>query len=150
MNVGQVEVGESVYTFRPGEHRLSVEVDFGDAPVEAKAEWGGDALDFAQRIASARTFALERDLDELGRLGLAARAAPESVVVIGACGVFAAGRAFAADEPARHKLLDLIGDTYAHGGPPIGELSALRPGHAATHAALREALARGILAQRRE
>ena len=43
------------------------------------------------------------------------------------------------------RLLDLLGDLYLFGGPPIGALSAFRPGHAANHRAVAEALGRGIL-----
>jgi UDP-3-O-[3-hydroxymyristoyl] N-acetylglucosamine deacetylase len=59
-----------------------------------------------------------------------------------------AGRPFSADEPARHKLLDLIGDLYLHGGPPLGLVRALRPGHAANAAAIQQALAEGIVERR--
>jgi UDP-3-O-[3-hydroxymyristoyl] N-acetylglucosamine deacetylase len=142
---GRIDVGESVYTFRPGTRRIRVRVEFGDARVAPEAEWDGEPEDFAARIAPARTFAREQDLDELAAGGLASRVSPESVVVFGPSGIFTAGRAFEPDEPARHKLLDLVGDAYLYGGPPEGELVALRPGHAATHTALRAALEQGIL-----
>jgi UDP-3-O-[3-hydroxymyristoyl] N-acetylglucosamine deacetylase len=48
-------------------------------------------------------------------------------------------------EFARHKLLDLLGDTYLYGGIPRGRLRAVWPGHAANHDALRRALAAGIV-----
>jgi UDP-3-O-[3-hydroxymyristoyl] N-acetylglucosamine deacetylase len=57
------------------------------------------------------------------------------------------GRPAADRELARHKLLDLLGDAYLLGGPPIGSISALRPGHAANQRALREALASGLVAR---
>ena len=43
-------------------------------------------------------------------------------------------------EPARHKLLDLLGDLYLHGGPPLGRVRVTRPGHASNARALRRAL----------
>ena len=67
------------------------------------------------------------------------------MIVIAPGTIYAAGRPFARDEPARHKLLDLIGDLYLYGGPPIGTVTAFRPGHRVTHAVMREALARGIV-----
>lgn len=142
---GDVEVGASCFAFRVAtETHVSVDVDFGDARIARLASWGGDALDFADRIASARTFALERDLPELARDRLAAYVPPESVVFVGEQ-IHAAGRPFAPDEPARHKLLDLIGDSFVYGGPAIGHVHAVRPGHAANHAAFQDALASGIL-----
>ncbi|MFO0670222.1 MAG: UDP-3-O-acyl-N-acetylglucosamine deacetylase [Polyangiaceae bacterium] len=100
-----------------------------------------------RRIAPARTFVEERELALMLASGQSATADPESVVVLGAETVHAAGRPFSADEPARHKLLDLIGDLALHGGPPRGEIVARRPGHAATHVAVARALADGILAR---
>jgi UDP-3-O-acyl-N-acetylglucosamine deacetylase len=44
------------------------------------------------------------------------------------------------DEPARHKLLDLIGDLALAGVPIHGQITATRSGHALTHAFCRELL----------
>ena len=49
---------------------------------------------------------------------------------------------------ARHKLLDLIGDLALYGGPPEGRIRAARPGHAATHHIVRNALFVGLLSRR--
>jgi UDP-3-O-acyl-N-acetylglucosamine deacetylase len=59
-----------------------------------------------------------------------------------------AGAPFSPDEPARHKLLDLVGDLFLYGGPPVGEVHGTRPSHASTHAAITEARALGILEER--
>ncbi len=69
------------------------------------------------------------------------------VVVIGP-EILARGRPFEADEPARHKLLDLIGDLFLYGGPPRGSVSASRPGHWATHEAMQRAREAGVLVSR--
>ena len=53
------------------------------------------------------------------------------------------------DEPARHKLLDLIGDLALYGGPPLGEVDAFLPGHTATHAIAARALSAGVLVRAR-
>ena len=50
------------------------------------------------------------------------------------------------DELARHKLLDLMGDLYLFGGPPVGRIVAERPGHARSHEAMRKALDGGLIA----
>ncbi len=142
----RIEVGASVYELSPGDHpRVSVAIELDDPRVAREASWDGDPLDFAARIATARTFCLASELDELARLGLASHVTPEMVVVLGD-EILAAGRAFEADEPARHKLLDLVGDLFLHGGPPLGRVHARRPGHRATHEALRIATERGALA----
>lgn len=144
---GVVEVFGSRYTFAPGDRpSVAVTIDFGDAPLDSDASWDGDADDFALRIAPARTFAMEHEIEALGAASLARFADADSVVVVGAK-LFGAGEVLR-DEPARHKLLDLLGDAYLHGGPPIGSVHALRPGHRSNHAALRTAIEQGILRRR--
>jgi UDP-3-O-[3-hydroxymyristoyl] N-acetylglucosamine deacetylase len=143
---GVIEVGKSRYELLPCDGvRLEVEIVFEDERLERVASWGGDLADFRDRIAPARTFAFERDLDELLARGLASHVAPESVVLLTPSKILSAGPPFEPDEPARHKLLDLVGDLYAHGGPPLGHVRAIRPGHAVTHEVVRRALAEGLL-----
>jgi UDP-3-O-[3-hydroxymyristoyl] N-acetylglucosamine deacetylase len=143
---GRVSVGDSSYLFQRGDGvEVSVTVDFGDARLASEACWDGDPRDFCDRIAPARTFAFARELSALARLGLVSHVTPESVVVLGEHEVLSSGRAFLPDEPARHKLLDLIGDLFLYGGPPRGAVRAYRPGHGSTAAAMREAFARRIV-----
>jgi UDP-3-O-[3-hydroxymyristoyl] N-acetylglucosamine deacetylase len=141
-------VGASRYTFSPGDH-VRVDVRFeleGHDALASKASWDGDAADFLARIAPARTFALEHEVEALAARGLAKHVDPESVLVLTPDAILHAGRAAAHDEPVRHKLLDLLGDLYVHGGPPLGHVRAARPGHAANAAAMRRAITEGIVA----
>lgn len=145
---GEIEVGASRYVFAPASAVLvEVELELDFPGLATSASWQGDADDFVARIAPARTFGFEHEVLALVERGLASHVAPESVVVLGRDRVLAAGAPFTPDEPARHKLLDLVGDLTLHGGPPRGEVRAFRPGHAATHEAVRHALSRGILAR---
>jgi len=146
---GTVEVGASRYEFAPGDGvtiEVRLELDgFAGSLVASEARWNGTSADFRARIAPARTFALARDVDELVAAGLARHVDPASVVVISPERAHHAGRSFAPDEPARHKLLDLLGDLYLHGGPPAGKVRATRPGHAANAEAMRRARAEGLV-----
>lgn len=146
---GTIDVGSSRYELRPPEHatdvRVEVEVNFDDVRLERHARWNGGRADFRERIAPARTFGFEHEIDELLRRGLASHVDRESVIVIAGDRVLSAGRPFRSDEPARHKLLDLVGDLYAHGGPPAGTVRAIRPGHAATHEAIGRAHEQGLV-----
>ncbi|APR84416.1 UDP-3-O-[3-hydroxymyristoyl] N-acetylglucosamine deacetylase [Minicystis rosea] len=137
----------SIYRFTPGLHAgARVEIDF-PAPVGRQdATWDGDAEDFAARIAPARTFGWVHELAALQAAGRAAEVDPASVIVFDASGPLPQCRPPDPDEPARHKLLDLIGDLALHGGPPVGLVEASRPGHTATHAVVAQALACGVLA----
>jgi UDP-3-O-[3-hydroxymyristoyl] N-acetylglucosamine deacetylase len=145
----RVEVGASRYTFSPSRSlHTAVTIDFDDPRLTPDASWNGDPAEFADRVAPARTFAFAREIPELAAHGLASHVAPESVVVLEADRVHASGDPFEWDEPARHKLLDLIGDLYLYGGPPIGAVHAHRPGHAATHEAMRRAVVEGVVVAR--
>lgn len=140
-------VGPSRYELAPSEPGIDVSVHVElDARFEPMARWQGEAADFVARIAPARTFALAHEVEELARRGLARHADPASVVVLGPDAVLSSGRPFAPDEPARHKLLDLVGDLYLRGGPPVGRFHAVRPGHASNARAIARALEDGVLA----
>jgi UDP-3-O-[3-hydroxymyristoyl] N-acetylglucosamine deacetylase len=143
---GEVRVGASLYCFERahGSH-LEVAIDFNDPRLAPSAAWDGDPDDFQARIAPARTFAFADEVQALALRGGITHVNPESVVVLGEREVFFAGDPFHSDEPARHKLLDLVGDLFLYGGPPRGRIHASRPGHGATHAAMREAFERGIV-----
>jgi UDP-3-O-[3-hydroxymyristoyl] N-acetylglucosamine deacetylase len=143
----QLTVDRSTYAFAlaaDGECRVSVAFETGDARLAKDAAWSGTPADFA-RIAPARTFCFAHELGDLAARGLISHVAPASVVVVAPDAIHSAGAPFSADEPARHKLLDVMGDLYLYGGPPIGTVRATRPGHAATHAAVARALAAGIV-----
>ena len=141
--------GKSRYEFRPsrdGERSASVTLDYDDPRLAPAASWSGDPDDFLERIAPARTFSFSHEVEDLVRRGQVSHVDPASVVVFARDAVLASGAPVAADEPARHKLLDLMGDLFLYGGPPLGHVHAYRPGHAATHAILRAARARGVVA----
>jgi UDP-3-O-[3-hydroxymyristoyl] N-acetylglucosamine deacetylase len=145
-----LEVGPSSYAFDPdpgdGTTHVEARVELDDPRVDPVAVWSGGADDFRARIAPARTFATARDLEELSRRGLARHVPPAAVVLLAPDAILCSGRPFARDEPARHKLLDLLGDLYLHGGPPLGRLRTVRPGHAANARAFASAREQGILA----
>ena len=139
-------LGASEYTFAPGSGvHIDVQVDF--EPIgKQSASWDGSAARFFADIAPARTFGFRRDAAMLRAKGRAAHVDPHSVLIIEDDGSIAApGGPARPNELARHKLLDLAGDLYLFGGPPLGRVAARRPGHANNHEAVRQALARGIL-----
>ena len=121
----------------PGESfRVSCESDYAHELV------GAQRLDleltpqvYADEIAPARTFGFERDLDAMRDMGLIRGASLENAVCFGDDGVLNPGGLRFADEPCRHKLLDLIGDLALLGRPLLGRLTAVRAGHA-MHTAL--------------
>ena len=142
-----LEHGRSVYRFAPGAAPcLRVRIDFPPPVGQQRAAWEGDVADFVARIAPARTFGWEHELAGLRAAGRAAAVDLASVLVFDARGPIAGCEARLADEPARHKLLDLAGDLALYGGPPRGVIDAFAPGHTATHAVAARALELGVLA----
>jgi UDP-3-O-[3-hydroxymyristoyl] N-acetylglucosamine deacetylase len=141
-----LELRGSRYRFHPADTvRVAVEVDFPPPVGAASASWDGDADDFAAHVAPARTFGWAKDHAALLAAGRARAVDLDAVLVFGDAGPIDGCRATTADEPARHKLLDLVGDLALHGGPPRGAVHAERPGHAATHRIVALALEAGVL-----
>jgi len=143
-----IQRGTAIYRFAPGPRvELRVDVEFRAPVGRQSAKWHGDAADFLERIAPARTFGWADEHAALLASGRAAAVDLDAVLVFDERGAIPGCRPAGEAEAARHKLLDLIGDLAIHGGPPRGAIVASRPGHAATHAVIAEALALGVLAR---
>jgi UDP-3-O-[3-hydroxymyristoyl] N-acetylglucosamine deacetylase len=98
---------------------------------------GDQAATYEESIAPARTWGYERDAELLRAQGLALGASLENTLVIGGAGFLNAPRF--PNEPARHKLLDLLGDLALLGRAIQGVVIAVRSGHS-LHIALARAL----------
>ena len=87
--------------------------------------------EYLVRVAPARTFGFSHEIEALKAAGLALGGSLENAIVIGEKEIMAKGGLRFADEFARHKLLDLIGD-LALAGLPLRNvhIEAERPGHA--------------------
>jgi UDP-3-O-acyl N-acetylglucosamine deacetylase len=83
---------------------------------------------FVRHLAECRTFILESEAVELRRQGLGARTTPADLLVFGPHGPIA-NRLRHANEPARHKVLDLVGDLSLLGADLCGHVVACRSGH---------------------
>ncbi len=98
---------------------------------------GGD--DYGTTIAPARTFSTLDEAVAMRKMGLFAHLTAAEMLVIGPDGPVENAYRFS-DEPARHKLLDMLGDlALATGGtrPIQGRVTAWRSGHALNHAMAR-------------
>jgi UDP-3-O-[3-hydroxymyristoyl] N-acetylglucosamine deacetylase len=141
-----IQVERSRFELTPAaDVEVEVLLELDDPRIAPHARWQGDPDDFRARIAPARTFALAHEVDELLGRGFARHVHPASVILIAPDAIHHAGAPFSSDEPARHKLLDLLGDLYLFGGPPRGHLRATRPGHTANTRAIRQARDEGVV-----
>jgi UDP-3-O-[3-hydroxymyristoyl] N-acetylglucosamine deacetylase len=83
---------------------------------------------FAQEMASSRTFLLEAEALELRRQGLGSQTTISDLLVFGPNGPID-NRLRYANEPARHKALDIVGDLSLLGVDLVGHVIACRSGH---------------------
>jgi len=129
-----------------GALELDIAIAFADPAIGRQRYQGAlTPVSFMRDIAPARTFGFARDLDRLRAMGLGRGAGLENTVAFEAGRVLNPEGLRFADEPVRHKVLDVLGDLALLGAPLRGRLSAERPGHGLTHALLQEALARDAL-----
>ncbi len=91
---------------------------------------------YIREVAPARTFCLAQEAEAMRSMGLFKGFTSKDLLVIGPEGPIDNAWRFE-NEPARHKLLDLIGDLALVGGPIRGEIVAHRAGHALNHAMAR-------------
>ena len=83
---------------------------------------------FRQELARCRTYVLEHEALELQRQGVGRHLKPSEVLVFGPKGLIDNRLRFS-DEPARHKILDLVGDLALCGFDLVGHVVAYRSGH---------------------
>jgi len=88
-----------------------------------------DARAFREQIAPARTFGFVEEIRALEAAGLGQGGQLGNVILIGEQGIVNTALRFP-EELARHKILDLLGDTYLLGHPLRGAIHARKTGHA--------------------
>lgn len=103
-----------------------------------------DEASFIKELASARTFCLEAEADQIKASGLARGANYQNTLVMSTKGPLENTLRFP-NECARHKVLDIVGDLYLLGYQVKGAVYATKSGHA-----LNRALVKKIEAQRQK
>ena len=123
---------------------LSFEIDFQHPVVDAtvqRVEFDMGSGRYSRDIARARTFAFSKDLDIMRANGLALGGGLDNAIVMDDTKVLNADGLRYAEEFAKHKMLDAIGDLYCVGKPMLAAYSAFRSGHALNNKLLRALLA---------
>jgi UDP-3-O-acyl N-acetylglucosamine deacetylase len=112
------------------ELRISYLLDYGPhAPIARQVHTQTLTPEcFTNELATCRTFLLEAEAEELKRQGLGTRTTTADLLVFGPRGPVDNRLRFG-DEPARHKILDLVGDLSLFGHDLRGHLVAYRSGH---------------------
>jgi UDP-3-O-[3-hydroxymyristoyl] N-acetylglucosamine deacetylase len=134
-----VAKGDSYGELRPYSKgfRVELEIDFNHPLIGRQ----GIALDvdpksFRRELAQARTFGFMRDVAKLWNAGFALGASFENTLVVNEQRLLNPEGLRFADEFARHKALDAIGDLALAGAPLLGIYRSVRGGHTLNHAVL--------------
>ncbi|MFN7971880.1 MAG: UDP-3-O-acyl-N-acetylglucosamine deacetylase [Acidobacteriota bacterium] len=83
---------------------------------------------FRERVAPARTFGFLKDIEKLEEMGLASGGRLSNFILIDDEKVVNTELRFE-DELVRHKILDIVGDSYLLGRPIRGHIRARKTGH---------------------
>jgi UDP-3-O-acyl N-acetylglucosamine deacetylase len=127
----------------PGESpSFGYELNYGPgSPVQPQtAVWRGTLDAFLLDIAPARTFSLAAEAEQMRALGMFKAFTPRDLLVIDDTGTPIDNTWRFEREPARHKLLDLIGDLALVGRPIHARITSTKGGHAFNHAMARALL----------
>jgi UDP-3-O-[3-hydroxymyristoyl] N-acetylglucosamine deacetylase / 3-hydroxyacyl-[acyl-carrier-protein] dehydratase len=143
-----IREGDAVLAIHPapraGGLTLSYHLDYGrDAAIPAQSFCVGLSVNsFRDELAPSRTFLLETEARALRAAGIGVRTTEADVLLFGREGIVG-NRLRYADECARHKVLDMVGDLALMGVDLHGFVVAYRSGHQ-TNATLARRLVRGI------
>src|SRR5947209_15763314 len=135
----QVAIGESYGELRPNAagFRAEIEINFAN-PVIGHQSYVLDLTpeNFRRDISRARTFGCMNDVARLWSAGFALGASFENSVVFDDERLLNTEGLRYADECARHKVLDAVGDLALAGLPLLGAYRSQRGGHKLNHAVL--------------
>jgi UDP-3-O-[3-hydroxymyristoyl] N-acetylglucosamine deacetylase len=135
----RVVIGDSFGELRPhaAGFRAEIEIDFVNPSIgrqQYALELGPE--EFRREISRARTFGFMNEVARLWRAGYALGASYENCMVFDEERLLNPEGLRFADECARHKVLDAVGDFALAGLPLLGVYRSIRPGHKLNHAVL--------------
>ena len=128
-----VSAGGATLTLHPAEGdglTCSYFLDYGATAPIGRQVYTGTLTPglFSSEIAPCRTFLLQSEAEELRRQGLGKKTTVADLLVFGQAGLIGNRLRFA-NEPARHKVLDMVGDLALLGVDLCGHAVAYRSGH---------------------
>jgi UDP-3-O-[3-hydroxymyristoyl] N-acetylglucosamine deacetylase len=135
----RVASGDSYGELRPHPQgfRIELEIEFAHPVIGRQAlAYDIEPGTFRRELARARTFGFMRDVAKLWSAGYALGASFENTLVVNEDRLLNPDGLRFADEFARHKALDAIGDLALAGAPLLGAYRSVRGGHKLNHAVL--------------
>ena len=137
-----VTEGTATLALHPGPTnclRVSYLLDYGqESPIGLQRHTHDVTPEAIQEgLAASRTFILQQEIEQLRGQGLGKRTTPADLLVFGPHGPVGNQLRFA-NEPARHKVLDIVGDLSLFGHDLRGHVVACRSGHSLNVALVRK------------
>jgi UDP-3-O-[3-hydroxymyristoyl] N-acetylglucosamine deacetylase len=142
-----IREGDAFAAALPAEQwRFTYGIDFDYAAIGNQWQsWSPELEPFADAIAPARTFGLADQIDQLRQMGLIKGGSLDNALVCDRKGWLNPPLRFA-NEPVRHKLLDLVGDLSLLGTIPQAHYLAYKASHK-LHVQLAQAIHQSLLSQ---
>jgi UDP-3-O-acyl N-acetylglucosamine deacetylase len=110
--------------------KITCMISFGGTPLDTQFQtFEINSGVFEEEIASARTFCLFKELEQLLAMGLVKGGSLDNAVVIHDGAIICKDGLRYQDELVRHKMLDIIGDIYLTGRRIKAHIIAVKPGH---------------------
>ncbi len=111
--------------------RVSYHLDYAHPLLSnCKVSFDFSRQGYAREVSRARTFGFIHEVEALQKAGLALGGSMDNAVVLDKYGVLNEGGLRYADECARHKVLDTVGDLFLIGYPIVGAFEGIKSGHA--------------------
>ena len=129
----RVEMGDKFAELLPNRHfEVDFTIDFSHPAIpddQCRVRMKLDDEDFLSHISRARTFGFAYEVETLRSMGLAQGGSMENAVVLDEYKVLNREGLRFADELARHKVLDAVGDLFLLGHRVRGKYHAFKSGH---------------------
>jgi len=108
---------------------IDYEIDFHDRVIKKQSKKIDLEKNGFMEVYDSRTFCLQKDLENIFKMGLAKGGSLENAIVVSEDKVLNQDGLRYKDEFVRHKILDCIGDLYLAGYSLIGKLTCYQGGH---------------------
>jgi len=108
---------------------IDYEIDFHDRVIKKQSKKIDLEKNGFMEVYDSRTFCLQKDLENIFKMGLAIGGSLENAIVVSEDKVLNQDGLRYKDEFVRHKILDCIGDLYLAGYSLIGKVTCYQGGH---------------------
>ncbi|TAG02171.1 MAG: UDP-3-O-acyl-N-acetylglucosamine deacetylase [Betaproteobacteria bacterium] len=129
----RVEAGDKFAELLPSDHfEVDFTIDFSHPAIpddQCRVQMRLDPAEFLDHISRARTFGFSYEADMLRAIGLAQGGSMENAVVLDKFKILNREGLRFANELARHKVLDAVGDLYLLGHRVQAKYHAFKSGH---------------------